>query len=995
MHLNKNENEEQIKIQIQTIKDNDNNKENIKPFFDIFSNKKNPTEKLKSDFANQKTYFDEKKINKNLIQEKNEEIYVKKNPKKIKFEENNGTIKLKKSGLVIKKSLPGEFKEFLIDNGINIFNDNFIKKKIDVDNYDCNYRRLLEANDYINKNGNGNGNVNMNKTEKEENIIIKGNDNNNNNNINENANYYSILKKKNLISNNEIIINNTNINNKIKNNPEEKEEEEFSFYIKNKHNQNNNNNTNKENNIPTNNKKEKTPHKKKTKTQKKTEDIHWDYINEEFSQIKNTHKLIKYLGKGSYGCVIKAKNLSTNKFVAIKKYLKIFENQNDAIRVLREISIFRRLNHPNILKLYDIIIPDINNFDSIFVEMELCDSDLKNFIFNENTKKLEIFQIKKILYDILNGIDYLHKLNLIHRDLKPGNICINFDTCTAKIADFGLARDMTLKFRDEEINENFKDIAIKVLDDKRNFNSNFNFENENNFNFNFKEFVFDFLKRVLVNVNITNGVNLFANGNVNDLISNNASINNGDEKFQCNYKDFLSNEILKNFLEKENLKSLNDEDITTNSNTINSNDNDNDNVSMALDDEKPFEETLNFKKNRKKINEKNNPKTLNNELFKAEKKIRKLKKNKTLTRKDFLEKNNNNKINLNYDSDSYSIYSDCSNSNNTNKTFNTYNININSLNNPLFSKAENANANFFTTFSQKEKENNHNFPYNTIPINIPIKKQTLSTTNFDYKSYIQEKGLQLRKKLTPHVITRSYRSPEVILLESYTSAVDIWSIGCIFAELYSKKKNNNLFGPLFPGKYCHPLSPYYKNKQENKIKLHKEDQIISIINVLGPPKEEDLNFISCADAQTYIKQFSDFPKKKISDLFNEFDEPSIDLMEKMLSFNPFKRAKIFELVNCEYFDEVKSEIVKMRKFDNDFFDKFVLEEKENFDKERKMVINLFDTDGFNPDFEEIKVLFLKEYWDFKNEKNEKNADFDSISVDDCCMKNVNEDEMDC
>lgn len=66
--------------------------------------------------------------------------------------------------------------------------------------------------------------------------------------------------------------------------------------------------------------------------------------------------------------------------------------------------------------------------------------------------------------------------------------------------------------------------------------------------------------------------------------------------------------------------------------------------------------------------------------------------------------------------------------------------------------------------------------------------------------------------LTQHVVTRWYRAPEVILLQDvYTAAIDIWSVGCIFAELLSMMRENFATPfdrqPLFPGNSCFPLSP--------------------------------------------------------------------------------------------------------------------------------------------------------------------------------------------
>ncbi len=69
---------------------------------------------------------------------------------------------------------------------------------------------------------------------------------------------------------------------------------------------------------------------------------------------------------------------------------------------------------------------------------------------------------------------------------------------------------------------------------------------------------------------------------------------------------------------------------------------------------------------------------------------------------------------------------------------------------------------------------------------------------------------KLVRSLTKHVITRWYRPPELILLQEYTNAVDMWSVGCIFAELLSMQKGSvrsfKERSPLFPGKSCFPLS---------------------------------------------------------------------------------------------------------------------------------------------------------------------------------------------
>lgn len=74
----------------------------------------------------------------------------------------------------------------------------------------------------------------------------------------------------------------------------------------------------------------------------------------------------------------------------------------------------------------------------------------------------------------------------------------------------------------------------------------------------------------------------------------------------------------------------------------------------------------------------------------------------------------------------------------------------------------------------------------------------------------------IKRELTGHVVTRWYRAPEIILLEKdYGPAIDIWAVGCIFAELLGMMKEHSPTfmdrKPLFPGKSCFPLSPAKEN----------------------------------------------------------------------------------------------------------------------------------------------------------------------------------------
>eukprot|EP00850_Spirogloea_muscicola_P008805 SM000048S16517 [mRNA] locus=s48:175188:176080:- [translate_table: standard] len=162
--------------------------------------------------------------------------------------------------------------------------------------------------------------------------------------------------------------------------------------------------------------------------------------------------------------------------------------------------------------------------------------------------------------------------------------------------------------------------------------------------------------------------------------------------------------------------------------------------------------------------------------------------------------------------------------------------------------------------------------------------------------------------MTEYVVTRWYRAPELLLsCEEYTAAIDLWSVGCIFAELLGRT-------PLFPGKdYIHQL------------KL--------IINSIGSPDEDDLHFIqvcvppsppslsallampspaaplllsppslvcACAvaccewsqKARSYIRTLPYQPPVPLSRRYTRANPQALDLIEKMLVFDPRKRITV-------------------------------------------------------------------------------------------------------
>uniref|UniRef100_A0A803LZU7 Mitogen-activated protein kinase n=2 Tax=Chenopodium quinoa TaxID=63459 RepID=A0A803LZU7_CHEQI len=144
------------------------------------------------------------------------------------------------------------------------------------------------------------------------------------------------------------------------------------------------------------------------------------------------------LGKGSYGLVCSAINLKTVEKVAIKKISDVFADQVVALRTLRELVILRNVRHDYVIGLRDVMITSPKNtFKDIYLVYEIMDSDLDRIL--RTPQPLSSDHIKFIMFQLLEGLRYLHSANIVHRDLKPANILINANS-DLKICDFGLSR---------------------------------------------------------------------------------------------------------------------------------------------------------------------------------------------------------------------------------------------------------------------------------------------------------------------------------------------------------------------------------------------------------------------------------------------------------------------------------------------------------------------------------------------------------------------------
>jgi len=169
-----------------------------------------------------------------------------------------------------------------------------------------------------------------------------------------------------------------------------------------------------------------------------------------FTKLHEKYQSVEILGQGTYGIVYKAVILKKGRnpedtgddniqYVALKR-TSLDSGLTHGIpdTALREMSILKDMNHPNILKTLEFSC----NMNRIYVVMELLEKDLKQFIRAQQSMKktIGIGDVQSLIFKVLNGVSHLHCNRIVHRDLKPHNILVSNDLRDVKLADFGLAR---------------------------------------------------------------------------------------------------------------------------------------------------------------------------------------------------------------------------------------------------------------------------------------------------------------------------------------------------------------------------------------------------------------------------------------------------------------------------------------------------------------------------------------------------------------------------
>ena len=156
--------------------------------------------------------------------------------------------------------------------------------------------------------------------------------------------------------------------------------------------------------------------------------------------MSDEYEFIENIGQGMYGRVYKAKNKKENKYYAIKRLNFKDINEKEKKQINNEVSCIKKLRHPNIISYKD----SFNDEDNYFnIVTTFCEGgDIYNKIQKQNGEYFSEEQILNWAVQILLGLDYIHKNDIIHRDIKPQNIFIKNHHIIC-IGDFGIAKIIT------------------------------------------------------------------------------------------------------------------------------------------------------------------------------------------------------------------------------------------------------------------------------------------------------------------------------------------------------------------------------------------------------------------------------------------------------------------------------------------------------------------------------------------------------------------------
>ncbi|CDK24390.1 unnamed protein product [Kuraishia capsulata CBS 1993] len=193
---------------------------------------------------------------------------------------------------------------------------------------------------------------------------------------------------------------------------------------------------------------------------KETHHVHLEYDPVSRRKVLNTYEILKDLGSGQHGKVKLARDIESNRLVAIKivdrkakprlgRLTRPGNSQEDKIR--KEIAIMKKCDHPHVVKLIEVL--DAENSRKIYLVLEYLEKGEIEWQINdpksgEKGPFLRFAEAQQVFRDVVSGLEYLHYQGIIHRDIKPSNLLVSKNN-VVKISDFGVSFSANLDGQDE------------------------------------------------------------------------------------------------------------------------------------------------------------------------------------------------------------------------------------------------------------------------------------------------------------------------------------------------------------------------------------------------------------------------------------------------------------------------------------------------------------------------------------------------------------------
>lgn len=164
--------------------------------------------------------------------------------------------------------------------------------------------------------------------------------------------------------------------------------------------------------------------------------------SEAAGNIGDRYLVLEKLGEGTYGKVYKVYHRETGDNFAIKKIRIHYEDEGVPSTAIREVSLLKECDHPNVIKLHEVF----SKPSALYLVFEFLDMDLRAY-FKRHGAIVHPGKLQSSVAQCFSGIEFCHGHRILHRDLKPQNVLIDVKNHRLKLADFGLARAFSVPLR--------------------------------------------------------------------------------------------------------------------------------------------------------------------------------------------------------------------------------------------------------------------------------------------------------------------------------------------------------------------------------------------------------------------------------------------------------------------------------------------------------------------------------------------------------------------